>query len=306
VPPEHRYQGIIGACVGIGNTIGPFLAAAFVEKASRRHLFFMLCGLSTTSGVLAFFLLPSTRLQGDTMTKLKKIDYWGTLFSSAAVVFLLVPISDGGVKFAWNSPTSISLLVVCSICALMFLVVEWKVAILPMMPCNDFSTLPFLFVFLPFITIRRFAALTSIYVIIAHLFKNLAVSVVLVQNFLFGVVYYSSLYYLPMYYQNARRWEPTTSAALTCPIVVVQGISSVLSGQYISRRKRYGEVLWIGYVFWTIGAGLRCLFGKTTSPISIIFISILGDWVQASHSSLVCASSSTSAIPCWKFGSSLT
>lgn len=109
----------------------------------------------------------------------------------------------------------------------------------------------------------------------AHLFKNVALSVVLIQNFLFGIVYYSSLYYLPLYYQNARGWNPSISAALTVPIVVAQSISSVLSGQYISRRKRYGEVLWIGYVLWTIGAGLRCLFGKTTSPIGIVFILVL-------------------------------
>ena len=138
-----RYQGIIGACVGIGNTIGPFLAAAFVEKASWRYLFFMLCGLATASGVLAFLVLPSSKLQDDTITKLKKIDYWGTLFSSAAVIFLLIPISDGGIDFAWNSATVISLLVVGSVCAMMFLVVEWKFAILPMMPRMILSALLF-------------------------------------------------------------------------------------------------------------------------------------------------------------------
>lgn len=129
-----RYQGIIGACVGIGNTIGPFLAAAFIEKASWRYLFFMLCGLATASGALAFFVLPTTKLQDGMVTKLEKIDYWGTLFSCAAVCLLLVPISDGGTNFAWNSATVICLLVMGLLCALIFLVVEWKVAILPMMP----------------------------------------------------------------------------------------------------------------------------------------------------------------------------
>ena len=78
-----------------------------------------------------------------------------------------------------------------------------------------------------------------------------------------------------MYYQNARKWNPSVSAALTVPIVIAQSISSVLSGQYISRRKRYGEVLWIGYVFWIVGAGLRCLFGRTTAPVAIVFILLL-------------------------------
>lgn len=139
-----RYQGIIGACVGIGNTFGPFLAAVFVERASWRYLFFMLCGLATASGLLAFFMLPSTKVRGGPLTKVKQIDYWGTLFSSAAVIFLLIPISDGGINFAWDSATVICLLVVGSICASIFLVVEWRVAILPMMPRTyDFIHLSF-------------------------------------------------------------------------------------------------------------------------------------------------------------------
>jgi hypothetical protein len=110
---------------------------------------------------------------------------------------------------------------------------------------------------------------------LARLFKSLAVSVLLSQNFLFGFVYYASLYYLPLYYQTARRWDELESAALVVPIVVGQSVTSVLSGQYISKGRRYGEVLWFGYATWTLAAGLRCLFGRTTPPVAIVFILLL-------------------------------
>ncbi|KAL6251351.1 hypothetical protein RBB50_001559 [Rhinocladiella similis] len=238
-----KYQGIIGCCVGVGSTIGPFFAAGFVETASWRSFFFVLAGLALASSGLVYFVLPSKRLKDDTMTKLRKIDYAGGLLSSAMVIFLLIPISDGGTRLPWSSPTVICLLVFGLLCAGCFALVEYKVSALPMIP--------------------------------PHLFKSLAVSVVLTQNFLFGFVYYASFYYLPMYYQNVRRWSELESAALLVPIVIGQSITSVLSGQYISRKKRYGEVLWFGYTLWTLAAGLRCSFDRHTSPVAIVFILLL-------------------------------
>lgn len=92
------------------------------------------------------------------------------------------------------------------------------------------------------------------------------------QNFLIGIVFYSLLYYLPIFYQSALQMDLITSAALLIPIVVPQAIASALSGQYISRMKRYGEVIWTGYVCWVIGSGLHCLFDRNTSTIAIVFI----------------------------------
>jgi hypothetical protein len=83
-------------------------------------------------------------------------------------------------------------------------------------------------------------------------FKNRVIVALFLQSFLLGAVYQAYLYYLPLYYQNARGWSPIVSAALTAPMVACQSISSVLSGQYISQFKRYGEVIWIGFGIWTL------------------------------------------------------
>lgn len=74
----------------------------------------------------------------------------------------------------------------------------------------------------------------------------------LAQNFLFGAVYQAYLYYLPMYLQNAHQYSPLMSAAISIAAVGIQAISSILSGQYISRMKRYGEVIWFGFGMWTL------------------------------------------------------
>jgi MFS family permease len=74
-----------------------------------------------------------------------------------------------------------------------------------------------------------------------------------------------------------RNYSVVASAALTAPVVVFQMFGSILSGQYISRRKRYGEVLWLGFGLWTLGSGLACTFSRTTHPAVIaVILSLVG------------------------------
>lgn len=105
------------------------------------------------------------------------------------------------------------------------------------------------------------------------LFRNIPVAVMLVQNFLFGAVYYAYLYYLPLYYQNVRDMSPLLSAVLTIPIVFCQSFFSILTGLYISHYKRYGEVIWAGFILWTIGSSLLTLFDRTLHIAAVVVIS---------------------------------
>lgn len=230
--------------VGAGNTAGPFLAAAFVSSKTTtwRGLFWLICPLALLAGAIVAFILPPSCVTGTVREKIKAIDYLGVIFSSIAVLLLLIPISGGGTYFSWDSPMVISMLVLGSIGACIFIVIEWKYAFMPMMPL--------------------------------HLFNIPAVSAILVQNFLLGIVYYSHLYYLPVYYQNACLFSPVRSAALTIPLVAAQALSSIASGQYISRTHRYGEVIWTGYALWTLGAGLVILFSRTT-PSYVIILALI-------------------------------
>jgi hypothetical protein len=74
----------------------------------------------------------------------------------------------------------------------------------------------------------------------------------LAQNFLFGAVYQSYLYYVPLYLQNPRQYSAMESAAIYTPLVAAQAIFSIASGQYISFRLRYGEVIYTGFALWTL------------------------------------------------------
>ncbi|CAK7217392.1 hypothetical protein SBRCBS47491_003148 [Sporothrix bragantina] len=234
-----KYQGILGSCVGLGNSIGPFVAAAFTgSKATWRSTFYLIAPLAVLVAVLLFTLLPPQAIPANESwrAKLGKVDYWGIAFSAAGTIILLVPISGLGTQFAVRSAMVIAMLTVGAVLLVLFVVNEWRWAKLPMFPLR--------------------------------LFRNMALAAMLVQNFLIGIVFYSLLYYLPIYFQTARQYGRIASAALVLPIVVPQAIASAASGQYISRRGRYGEVIWLGYGLWTLGTALQCLFARHGFPIA--------------------------------------
>ncbi|KAH7095878.1 major facilitator superfamily domain-containing protein [Paraphoma chrysanthemicola] len=239
-----KYQGILGACVGLGNMVGPFVAAAFIQHSTWRGLFWLISPLAALCAVICFFILPTPKdaPRVDFKAVSAKVDYWGIFAGSAAIVLILIPVSGGGSYFAWDSPMVISMLVLGGCCMLAFLFIEHRVALLPMMPLS--------------------------------LFRSAPVCVMLFQNLFFGIVYYSQLYYLPLFFQNARRMSPVLSAALVLPITCAQMIASILSGQYISRTERYGEVIWAGFFLWTLGVGLTCIFNLGT-PIAAIVVILL-------------------------------
>ncbi|KAK3216223.1 hypothetical protein GRF29_8g2638439 [Pseudopithomyces chartarum] len=240
-----KYQGILGACVGLGNMIGPFIAAAFVEHSTWRGLFWVASPLAAVCGVVCFFTLPKPKLTSkpDYRALCSKIDYWGIVTASAGINLILIPVSGGGSYFAWDSPMIIAMLAVGGCCLLAFLFVEYRVALLPMMPLSLFTSAP--------------------------------ICVMLFQHFFFGLVYYSQIYYLPLFFQNALRMSPILSAALALPIPCAQMIASIISGQYISRLERYGEVIWSGFFLWTLGVGLTCMFDSSTSIATIAIVLVI-------------------------------
>ncbi|KAH7025678.1 major facilitator superfamily domain-containing protein [Microdochium trichocladiopsis] len=242
-----KYQGILGSCVGLGNTIGPFLAAAFTTHVTWRATFWLITPLTLCVAVLLYFLLPPQTIPPEPLsTKLAKIDWIGGITSSIGTILLLIPISGLGTQFSTSSPMVIAMITLGAFFLLLFVLHEYRFAKLPMLPLR--------------------------------LFNNPALAAMLTQNFLIGIVFQSLLYYLPIYFQSALRMNLVTSAALILPTVIPQAVASALSGQYISRMKRYGEVIWLGYICWTIGSSLHCIFDRSTAIVAMVFILGVEGW----------------------------
>ncbi|EMC96294.1 hypothetical protein BAUCODRAFT_469862 [Baudoinia panamericana UAMH 10762] len=241
-----RYQGILGACIGIGNAIGPLIASAFALHSTWRGLFYLLAPLIMVTVVASWIYLPSNMPKLNLRDTLAKIDFLGLFFGSAAVILLLIPVSSGGHPGTpWESPEIIAMFVVGGACLFAFILAEGKWAKLPMMPLS--------------------------------IFTRVSVAAMLAQSFLLGACYYSYLYFIPLYFQNVRGKTPLIAAALQLPLVGAQSSFSTLGGLYMSKVNRYGEVIWTGFGLWALGSGLLVLASETISFGWIaLFLIIIG------------------------------
>lgn len=240
-----KYQGIIGSFIGLGNAAGPLIAAGFAIHSTWRGLFYLLVPSALTAATMAWFVLPDSMPKVDFKETIRKVDWIGLFFSTAAIILILIAVSDGGHGTPWNSAETIAMLAVGGACAVAFVIVEWKFAKLPMMPLS--------------------------------MFKRRSVTVMLLQSFFLGMNYYALLYYLPLYYQNVGGYDILESACLILPLVLVQALFSALGGQYMSRIGHYIEIIFMGFAVWTIGSGLLTTLGTDSSKSNICgFIVLVG------------------------------
>jgi MFS family permease len=97
-----KYQGFLGSAIAIGSGIGPIIGALFSQSATWRwypfsdrrannRVFWFSVPISVLCILQLYFFLPLTKVSGNIMSKLKKIDYAGSLISLAATIFILVP-----------------------------------------------------------------------------------------------------------------------------------------------------------------------------------------------------------------------
>lgn len=129
-----KYIGVTGSMIGTGSVIGPFLAAAFAEKSTWRGFFWLLAPLGVIVTALCAVYLPSKPPEVSFSESVRKIDWLGTLTSSVGIIFILIPVSGGGAYFEWSSPMVIAMLAIGATSLVLFVVVQWKIAKLPMMP----------------------------------------------------------------------------------------------------------------------------------------------------------------------------
>lgn len=136
VPLQERgkYQGLLSANIGLGSIVGPFMAAGFVQNVTWRAHFWTLSALAAVCIPVVIILVPASKMSEGIKEKLSMIDYWGSFFSTAATILLLIPISGGGTYFQWSNPMIITMLAAGGASAIAFLYWEWGYAALPMMP----------------------------------------------------------------------------------------------------------------------------------------------------------------------------
>ncbi|KAM0269863.1 hypothetical protein ACHAQH_009614 [Verticillium albo-atrum] len=238
-----KYQGILGAIIALANGVGPFLGGAVVESSTWRWVFWMIPIMVVPSAIVILFYLPLKHRPGNYVEKMKKIDYGGIVLNVASTLLLLIPLSGGGVTYAWASPFLISTITIGAVLAVLFVLYEWKLAALPIMPLR--------------------------------LYRAPHCSYLYAQSFLIGLAYFGNFFYLPIYFQSVLKNSPLVSGALILPIVITTSFGSILSGHVMGRTGRYMPCILVGFILWTLGAGLTLIFDRGTGLCALISILVV-------------------------------
>ncbi|CAI7615469.1 unnamed protein product [Penicillium manginii] len=223
---RHRslYLGLMECMWALAGGIGPLMGGAFSEYVTWRWNFWINLPVSGFAFVLLFFFLDVHNPKTNMIDGIKAIDWFGSLSVLGLTLMLLLGLDFGGVTFAWSSSQVICLIVFGSLCSLLFIYSEKRLAKYPIMPLGIFS---------------RPSNVAALAVAFAH-----------------GFVFIAGEYYIPLYLQSVKEASPMRSGVLTLPVVLAEAFSGMITGAIIHRTGRYLELVWIGLALMTIGTGL--------------------------------------------------
>ncbi|KAJ5595881.1 Efflux pump dotC [Penicillium hetheringtonii] len=223
---KHRslYLGLMECMWALAGGIGPLMGGAFSEYVTWRWNFWINLPVSGLAFFLLLFFLDVHNPKTKMMDGIKAIDWFGSLSVLGLTLMLLLGLDFGGVTFAWSSSQVICLIVFGTLCSLLFIYSEKRLAKYPLMPLGIFS---------------RLSNIAALAVTFAH-----------------GFVFIAGEYYIPLYLQSAKEASPMRSGILTLPVVLAEAFSGMITGAVIHRTGRYLELIWLGLALMTIGTGL--------------------------------------------------
>jgi len=223
-----RYQGLFGAVFGISAIIGPALGGYLTEHLSWHWVFFVNLPIGAVALFIIWRLLPALH----TANISRKVDYLGVAVFTAALVPILVGLTNKQ-TLEWADPWVGGLILVGLALFGVFLFIESRAAE-PIVPLG--------------------------------LFRNRTYAVSIVATFLASFGFFGAILYLPLWYQVVNGSTPTESGYQLLPLLGGLILSSIASGQIVSRTGRYkwltvGALLVLG-----VGTLLMTQLRADTSP----------------------------------------
>jgi EmrB/QacA subfamily drug resistance transporter len=241
VPPRERgrYTGLFGAVFGLASIAGPLLGGFLTSDLSWRWIFYVNLPL----GIVAFFVLAAT-LPTVSERVHHVVDYLGTALLAAGLTAIVLAASLGGTSYAWGSPFIIALAIAGVLLLVAFSFAERRAAE-PVLPPR-------------LLTNRVFVVTGAV-------------------GFVVGFALFGAVTYLPLFLQVVKGATPTGSGLQLLPLMGGLLITSILSGQLITRTGRYKPFPIIGTAVMTLGLYLLSTMSPTSSGTAIsLFMFILG------------------------------
>jgi EmrB/QacA subfamily drug resistance transporter len=234
-----RYVGLFGAVFGVSSVVGPLLGGVFVDNLTWRWIFY----INVPIGLIALAVVAS-QVPGKLRRVHHTIDYIGTIVLSLAATALILLTSLGGTTYPWASTPIYILGAAGAILIAVFVLVERKAAE-PILPL--------------------------------HLFRLRTFSVTSLVGFIVGFAMFGAITYLPAFFQVVRGISPTVSGVYLLPLMAGLLVTSIASGQVISRTGKYRVFPIAGSAVMTVGMFLLHLMGVSSPTFAdALYMLVLG------------------------------
>lgn len=235
-----RYMGILGAVFAVSSVAGPLLGGWFTDAVSWRWCLWINIplGILAIIAAIAFLHLPKHSTSGI------RIDLSGIALLALASTGLILVSTWGGTTYDWGSPVIVLLIAFTVVAAVVFVLVERRTAE-PIMPLRLFRR-------------RNFNLSTS-------------------AGLLIGVAMFGTIAYTPTYLQMVTGANATQAGLLMVPMMAALLVSSVVSGQIISRTGRYKWALITGALVTAAGLFLLSTMSPTTPVwVTCVYLGLMG------------------------------
>ena len=235
-----RYMGVMGGVFAFATLAGPLLGGWFTESIGWRWVmwFNLPLGAIAIASVMIFLRIPKRP-----RTR-RRVDVGGMMLLTIATTALVLVTSFGGHTYEWDSPQIIGLIVLTVIAGTGFVFVERR-AQEPVIPLMLFRR-------------RNFVLTTA-------------------AGLMIGIAMFGAIGYMPTYLQMVAGLNATTAGLLMGPMMGAMLLTSIVSGQLISRTGRYKIYPIAGTVFMAIGLYLLSTL-SAGQPVWVVvsYLAVLG------------------------------
>jgi len=216
VPPRERgrYQGFFGGIFGLSTVLGPLIGGFIVDNMSWRWIFL----INVPFGLAALLVINRT-FRPHARKERVEIDYVGAGLLAITLTCVVI-VTSLGATLAREAPVSLFAFSALGVLAFAWFLYAETVVPDPLLPLSLFKE-------------RAFVIASSV-------------------GFIVGMALFGSITLMPVYLQIVQGLDPTSAGLHMTPMMLGVFVSSVTSGQIISRIGRYK-------MFPVLGTGLMTL-----------------------------------------------
>ncbi|KAL8697132.1 MAG: hypothetical protein Q9224_002454 [Gallowayella concinna] len=245
VPLRLRGQwfGLISAMWALGSVSGPIIGGAFAQ-GEWRWIFWINLPFIAIAFVFVPLFLRLAFKPTSFAAQLARVDWFGSFLFIASTTSFLIPITWGGVSYPWTS---------------------WH-TLVPL--CLGIAGL------ISFVAYEELVATEPLIRMV--IFKNRTAAVSYIETVIHGMILWSLLYYMPLYYEAVKGFSPVISGVALFPETFTVAPASIVVGILITVTGRYRWAIWSGWVLTVLGTGLIYLLDVDTSTVEWIFLNLVG------------------------------